>query len=122
MAYLNRAVDRAGAEQAAKAQAYAANEQRDCVSRPPSDDPASLRGQAQALNQICERINAQRSTLHDIAVTVLGESPACEPDRVLSDIPPVGGLMAEIVEAFKRAASLLDDVDREVRRLQRVSS
>lgn len=87
-----------------------------------SNDPASLRGQLQALGQLAERLAGHRSCLRDIADCIVGEQPPDPSNRTQPAIAPVGGVTAEIVAMFQHIAGLLDETDTHIQRLQRVSS
>lgn len=90
---------------------------------PTPTDPASLRQQYSALCVLCERLSTQRNRLRDIADFVLGGEPEEAPGSIgANKLSPVGGLTAELVSAFESAGQLLLQIDRQIDRLQRVSS
>jgi hypothetical protein len=89
--------------------------------RPASLDPVSMREQHQALMQLLDRLSGQRGCLSDIADFIFGSEPE-SPPRATQAMPPVGGMTAEIVTTFQRLATVLDEIDNHIRRLQRVSS
>lgn len=85
-------------------------------------DPASLRQQYSALCVLIERLASQRNRLRSVADVVLGEEPPEACGTIKGNSLPAGGMTAEIVTAFENAGDLLLQIDRQIERLERVSS
>ena len=126
MAYDYHARTAMESERQAKAYAMQQNAQNIAAQNIPStgsaqiNDPASARGQLAAFQQLVERLASQRARLRDIADFIFGEDA---PSAIAQNgLPSAGGITAEIIGTFAHAGDLLNDIDRQIERLQRVAA
>lgn len=85
-------------------------------------DPAAMRHHVQGILALNDRLICQLNRLRDIADCVLGPEALTPEPKGCSSAPfSVGGVTASIMGAFEGASSFLNDIDRQIERLQRIS-